>query len=220
MMKNSRKIMQNSLIFAMPRYLSTQDVTINSELTDIVSTFESFSGYPDVMEITQIMERIINTTLTVEEFNGYQPFLEEVAEVAIRNQDNLSNGSQALIYIRFFLEKGEFDKQTWLDLSKTIQRVLPNASTEIILDICEILKNNKKLDKNIGLAVAKELRGRLSTMDINDIPASTSIVCAYNQQNNHFIVDLEEGLLGSKSEDSIIPSENIMKLTSVNFSLL
>lgn len=199
---------------------TTAGVSNSSGIVEICSKFQSFNQLPDVMEITQIMERIVNTTLTVEEYNGFQPFFEEVAEVALKNIDDVSNGSQTLTYIRFFLEKGETSPTVWGQLDKALIRVLPNASTETILDIYEVVKNNKKLTKEIAMAVANELKGRISSMELSQIPTSSSIICAFGVQDEDFITDLEEGLLGLSSEESTIPTENIKKMSTEDFSLL
>ncbi|CAI2362906.1 unnamed protein product [Moneuplotes crassus] len=199
---------------------TTTGVSNSSGIDQIVSKFQSFNQLPDVMEITQIMERIVNTTLTVEEHNGFQPFMEEVADVALRNIDDASNGSQVLTYMRFFLEKGDSSPSVWRRVDQALLTVLENASTETILEIYELLKNNKRLTQESGMAIANELKNRISSTDLSKIATSTSIICAFSLQDHEFTTALEEGLLGLSSTDSTIPTENIKKMSTEDFSLL
>jgi hypothetical protein len=157
------------------RYCSTHEA-VKSDMSSVVKQFESFSQFPDVLEITQIMEQVISTTMTPEEFKSYQPFIEEVATVAKKNIDQISNGSQTLAFVRFFLEKGETDQQVWGDLNTTFIEIIPNASTEAILDVLDVLRHNGMITKDLGKAIADEFKNRITDMPLNQlVPAATII---------------------------------------------
>ena len=54
----------------------------NSRIDTIMNRFVNFNNYPNAMEISTVMESLNRLTLTPEEFEGYLPFFEEVADVA------------------------------------------------------------------------------------------------------------------------------------------
>lgn len=170
------------------------------------------------------MDRISEMTLSIEEYKGYQPFLEEVASVAISQISHITNASQVLSYIRYFIQKGEESSGFWYDLDEAISRNLSNMSSEGIFNITEVLKANGLLKHELGVAISKELRDRIKEMDINDMPVATVIICAFNQQNDSFIADLEDGLLGEevKNEDSEsrLPEERINQMTPEMFATM
>jgi hypothetical protein len=61
-------------------------------------------------------------------------------------------------------------------------------------------------------------------MDVNDIPVATVVICAFGQQDDSFITDLEDGLLGEevKGEDteSKLPEERIKQMSTDMFATL
>jgi len=72
-------------------FIASESPTLNTKITNIVTSFEGFNTYPDIMETTKIMEELNNIVLTPQEYAGYLPFYEEVADIALRNVSNIDN---------------------------------------------------------------------------------------------------------------------------------
>lgn len=81
----NQSLSSNTSIFNGSRCFSTTShnaVDNNLNIDNIMTHFMNFNHQPDVMEISTIMEDLNNLTLSLSEFENYQPFIEEVADVA------------------------------------------------------------------------------------------------------------------------------------------
>ena len=68
----------------------------SATMSSAVSKFESFPNQPDVLEITNLMQTIIELTLTQSEYLTFKPFLYELGEAGKTNLFQITNGSQIL----------------------------------------------------------------------------------------------------------------------------
>lgn len=145
------------------------------------------------MEITSIMDRVTGTTLSLEEYKGYQPFIEEIAHVATENIGNVSNGSQALAYIRFFIERGNLTHTTIEDLHKAVRQSLQNTSVENLLDIVEILKSNN-IHQGVEGDIAQELKSKVGKATPDEVPYVTLVVADCNLHDQEFVSKVDKAL--------------------------
>lgn len=80
-----QSLFSKAYILAGSRYFCTANKSVkdqNSKISGLMKDFANFNHQPDVMEISSIMNDLNRLTLSLEEFENYLPFVEEVADVA------------------------------------------------------------------------------------------------------------------------------------------
>lgn len=168
------------------------------------------------------MKEINSVTLTPSEYAGYQPFLEEVGDVAKRNLIAINTGEQAMTYLQYFLQKEEVDRQLWNDLDEAITRCVKNSKVDTLISFIEILKHNDMLTSEVAIAIANELKTRIGELSPNDVPVVALLVYSCTAGDDKFTKDLQEVLLGVKTqnEDVTVASEYINRLSTEAFALI
>ena len=117
----------------------------SATMSSAVSKFESFPNQPDVLEITNLMQTIIELTLTQSEYLTFKPFLYELGEAGKTNLFQITNGSQILWYYQYYMLIDDQDYQFQSELDGVFVRTLSDLSTEMIVEITGLLRHNDRL---------------------------------------------------------------------------
>lgn len=79
----NQSLFSKAYILAGSMHFSTA-IQRESKVEGVMNNFLNFDHQPDVMEISSVLNDLNRLTMSLEEFQNYLPFIEEVADVAAR----------------------------------------------------------------------------------------------------------------------------------------
>lgn len=139
-----------------------------------------------------------------------------------RNISNISNGSQALTFLRFYIQKGEINIDVWRSLNSAITNALEHSEIEEIVEIAEVLKSNDKLTENVANSICKQLKNKLEHANINQLPGAVLMLCTLEAHDDSFVAHVDKLLTGNVDAESDLKSayKNVSQLTTESFSTI
>ena len=91
-----------------------------------------------------------------------------------------------------------------------------------ILDIIELLKGSNKLNDKLGFGISRELKFRLNTIDISNIPYCVLVISSFEEGDDDFSKQVDKAIMKNIDAD-INPKEayeRISGITNESFSVL
>jgi hypothetical protein len=148
------------------------------------------------------MDSIVETDMKIEEYKGYHPFLEEVADIAIKmanRNESFENMAQIHSFCQYFILKGEIhDVELWTNIEHKIEELLPSSSSTDMFKLMELLKRHDLLTSSLSRTLATFTKEHLLGVESEDLAVAMALVCSEYLHDESFTVQLDNWLQGKQ----------------------
>ena len=136
-----------------------------------------------------------------------------------RSTKQVKNGTHALTFLRFFIQKGEMNQEIWRNLYSSIESSLKNSDVNTIVEIAELLKANDKLNSSLSQSIWNEIKNRLDSIDPNQLASAAMMLWTLESHDNEIISQIDKLLVGNVEAESDLKTayENLSKLSIESF---